>query len=325
MATATVQRLGPWEMHCEKARAFALASRLEAFVTGWAAVAFWKLRTAGKPPRLPTLVVPREPGRGNGSATPNGRTVLAALPTEHRYLVRAGARRWGVVSKGWAGAEVARLAPVPDALIVADSAVRVGADIGNVLPHMRLCSGISRAQWVAEHADPNSESALETLGRFACIEHDLPLPISNAWVGSDGPELRLDHLWPYHWVGAEGDGEQKYNNRSDAAMIVKMQNEREFRLRRLGLDLARYGWTEACYRRRDLAGKFSAVLGDNPVREKPIRWWKDVPGKGPVEPKREDWPSPHPLGIVLPAGWQIERDQLRIWPDDEEDLLEDEF
>jgi hypothetical protein len=326
VTTAKLRRLDAWQLHREKARAFALASRQEVYVTGWAAVMFWKLRTVGRPPRLPTLIVPRQPGRGHGSSTPNGRTLLAALPTEHRYRMPAGSRRWGVVSKSWAAADVARQAPVPDALIVADSAVRDGANVASALACMRLRAGYSRALWVAEHADPNAESALETVGRFTCIQHDLPLPVSNAWVGADGPEFRVDHLWPYHWVAGEGDGAQKYNDRSDAAAIVQAQNDREFRLRRLGLDLLRYGWSDAYYQRSELAKKFAALLAAHPPREKPIRWWKHVPGKGPGEPKREDWPSPYPLGIVLPAGWDLEQDPLRIWPDDDlDDEPDDEF
>lgn len=208
---------------------------------------------------------------------------------------------------------------MPDALIVADSAIRDGVDLESVLAFMRLRTGFSRAWWVAQHADPNAESALETLGRFACIEHDLPLPVSNAWVGVDGPEFRLDHLWPYHWVGGECNGGIKYNDRSDASLIVRMQNDREFRLRRMGLDLVRYGWAEASYQRDELAKKFAAVLADHPPRDEPITWWKDVPGKGPCVPARSDWPSPYPRGIVLPAGWHIEHDDLRIRPADDVD------
>jgi hypothetical protein len=221
-----------------------------------------------------------------------------------------------VVSNAWATADLARSAPVYDGLIVADSAVRNGADLSEVLTHMSRWLGVSRARWVADHADSNSESALETMGRFGCIEFDLPVPVSNAWVGRDGPELRLDHLWPFHWSAGEADGAVKYNNREDAAKIVKDQNDREFYLRRLGLDFARYGWVEAYYRRQELAGRFSALLRDNPPRDEPIRWWKDVPGEGPVEPNAEDWPSPHPLGLILPAGWQHERDRLRLPTDD---------
>jgi hypothetical protein len=95
----------------------------------------------------------------------------------------------------------------------------------------------------------------------------------------------------------------KYHYRSDAAEIVQAQNEPGFWLRRLGLDFARYSAPDVYGDRTALAGRFPALLRDIPPGE-PIRWWKDVPGVGPVEPKREDWPSPHPLGLVLPAGWR---------------------
>jgi hypothetical protein len=55
-----------------------------------------------------------------------------------------------------------------------------------------------------------------------------------------------------------------------------------------------------------LAERFSALLRDNPARAEPIRWWKHVPGVGPVEPEPADWPSPHPVSVVLPAGWDVD-------------------
>jgi hypothetical protein len=316
VATERIAELDEWSLLRERARAFSLSCDEDAFITGWAAAVQWKLRTAGVPPRLPTAVRVRPSGTGS-TQTPHGRVLVAQVPDEHLYSVgKRVVRRWDVVSSGWAAMDVARTAPLYDGLIVADSAVRAGADLGDVLRFMRRWSGVSRARWVADHADPHSESAIETMGRFTCIEFDLPMPVSNAWVGLDGPEFRLDHLWPYHWSAGEGDGAVKYNNRADAAKIVREQNEREFSLRRLGLDFARYGWVEAYYRRRELASKFSALLQDNPPRDVPIRWWKDVPGGTPVAPTPADWPSPQPLGLILPAGWQHERDRLRMPNDD---------
>lgn len=55
--------------------------------------------------------------------------------------------------------------------------------------------------------------------------------------------------------------------------------------------------------RAELAERFTALLRDNTGRERPIRWWKHVPGVGAVEPEPADWPSPGRTGIVLPAGW----------------------
>jgi hypothetical protein len=52
------------------------------------------------------------------------------------------------------------------------------------------------------------------------------------------------------------------------------------------------------------------MFGDCPLRPKAIKWWKDVPGRGPVDPKPEDWPLPCPPGLVLPAGWLHDLDGL---------------
>lgn len=298
---ARISRLAPWERHRAAAVAYALSCDDDTILAGWSAVAAWRLPTLGPPPATPVVVRPR---RGGGSMpTPYARIVRADVPAEHR--VRIGS--WGMVSRSWAAIDVARMAPVPHALVVADSAVRAGADLHDALRHMARWEGIARARFVAAVADGNAESSLETLGRFACLEFGLPMPIANAWVGADRPVRRLDGLWPYHWCAYEADGAVKYNNRADAAQVVRAQNDREFDLRRIGLDFARYCWDEAYPVRDPVAAKFRALLADNPPRDEPIRWWKDVPGRGPVEPAPEDWPSPHPSGLVLPAGWNRPR------------------
>ncbi|PSL04684.1 hypothetical protein CLV30_105150 [Haloactinopolyspora alba] len=207
------------------------------------------------------------------------------------------------MSREWAVAEVARTGPIPHALVVADAAASTGADLHEGAAHMSGWVGVHRARWVAAHADPLAESPIETLGRFTCIEFDLPMPVSNAWVGAERPEFRVDGLWPHHGVASEADGAIKYDNRPDASQIVARQSEREWRLRRLGLDLARYDWDLASRDRAELARRFTALLRDNPPRHEPIRWWKHDPDTGPVEPQPHDWPSPRPASIVLPAGW----------------------
>ncbi|TDC54342.1 hypothetical protein E1212_02550 [Jiangella ureilytica] len=208
-----------------------------------------------------------------------------------------------VVSRPWAAADIARTAPVIEALIIADAVARSGFDIHEAIGHMGHWPGVTRARWVAEHADPRAESPLETLGRFTCLQFDLPLPVCNAWVGENDPEYRVDGLWPHHRAVFEADGAVKYDNRHDAARIVARQGEREWRLRRLGLDVVRFGWDLAVRNRDELAQRFAVLLRDNAQNERPIRWWKHVPGTGAVEPEPEDWPSPGPSGIVLPGGW----------------------
>lgn len=293
-----MQAASPWQRHRLRALAFAMWRGPRVFLTGWSAVVTWDLPTIGAPPDLPQAV------RSNTLRNAGERTacgVVRAVTIPLGQARRVG--RAGVMSREWAVADVARTSPVPHALVVADAAARASADLAEAARHMAGWVGVHRARWIAAHADPLAESPIETLGRFTCIEFDLPTPLSNAWVGADGPEFRVDGLWPYHWAVSEADGAVKYDNRPDASRIVAQQGEREWRLRRLGLDVVRYGWDLAAHGRHELAARFTALLTDNPPRSEPVRWWKHVPGVGAVEPEPADWPTPHPPRIVLPAGW----------------------
>jgi hypothetical protein len=304
-STEALAALDDWQRFAMRARAFGLVSAPNAYLTGWACTAIRGYPTLGRPPRLPTVVRPKDVKRWPFTGI-GGRVLIADLPEEHR---RQG--RLPIVSDEWAVVDVARTARLPDSLVVADVAVRSGLDLAGVLPHLHRWEGIGRARWVVEHAVPTVESPLETLGRFTFIEHDLPVPVTNAWVGRDRPEWRVDGLLPWHWWGYEADGALKYDNRADASKIIRAQQGREFRLRRLGLDLLRYGWPDAYPSREPLENNIRAMFSDHPAQAEPVKWWKDVPGHGPVEPRQEDWPSPYPTGVELPAGWRLDLDGLR--------------
>ncbi len=288
----------PWERFRWLSWAFAFSRRLPVFLTGWSAVVTWNLPTIGPVPTEPCAVRSKAL-RHAGERTDAGVVRAVDIPVGHARMLG----RVGVMSREWAVADVARSGPLPHALVVADAAARAGEDLHAATRHMGGWAGVHRARWIASHADPLAESPIETLGRFTCIQFDLPMPVSNAWVGRDSPEFRVDGLWPYHWAASEADGAVKYDNRPDASHIVASQNDREWRLRRLGLDIVRYGWQLAANRRAELADRFADLLKDNPPRDEPIRWWKHEPGLGPVEPSPHDWPSPNPALIVLPAGW----------------------
>lgn len=301
MRTADYDKLDAWGRLAVRGRAFAVTQ--DAYLTGWALAALGGLPTLGKPPARPTVVRPKASGVGSFTRQ-HGRLVVTELPAEHR-IRDAGTP---MASPAWAVAEIARTSRLPDALVVADAAARRGADPASAVPHMVRWKGARKARWIAEHADVNAESALESLGRFTFYEFDFPLPVANAWVGRERPEWRVDGLLPWHWWVEEGDGAVKYDNRSDASAIVRKQNDREYALHRLGLGILRYRWDDVHPRRDGFAGKIAAMFRDHPRRDEPVRWWKNVPGKGPVEPDAEDWPSPYPARIILPAGW---RDDLR--------------
>ncbi|WP_166355495.1 type IV toxin-antitoxin system AbiEi family antitoxin domain-containing protein [Phytoactinopolyspora limicola] len=301
-----LDRLDGWARHDLLARAFVVSLGPGAYLTEWSAVAAWQLPTLGPPPSEPVAVRPRSGGRSRGRGSKiaaYGRVRTHRLPAEHRRLHG----RTRLVSQEWAAATVGVTSALPAALVVADAVARRGGDITSATNDMTRWPGVTRARWVAEHADPLAESPVETLGRFAAIAGGLPRPVSNAWVGVDGPEHRVDGLWPFHFAAYEADGALKYNNRPDAAVIVTREKEREWRLRRLGLDLARYDFGMAAFQRDELSARFRRLLQDNPARVTPIRWWKHVPGVGPVEPGPTDWPSPLPTTVALPPGWWRDR------------------
>lgn len=294
--TSTLQKLDEWKRFALRGRAFAQSQR--AFLTGWAATVVRDLPTLGKPPSRPTVVRPRRRGSGGAFSRDYGRLLVANLPREHR-------RRIGpllIASAAWNVADVARTVRLPHSLVVADAAKRQDVDLEGAARQLARFPGAGRARWVAKYVDGTAETPLETLGRFTFLEFDLPLPVLNAWVGFDGPERRIDGLLPWHWWVYEGDGAGKYTG-GDSARVHRAQNDREFWLRRLGLDFVRYDWSDVFPRRDGFAHRLRAMFRDHPASDEPIRWWKNVPGVGPVEPGPEDWPSRYASGVILPAGW----------------------
>ncbi|NEE03286.1 type IV toxin-antitoxin system AbiEi family antitoxin domain-containing protein [Phytoactinopolyspora halotolerans] len=282
------------ERHRLEARAFGLSRGPDVHLTGWSGAVLWELPVIGRPPDLPEAVRPRHSGRSKDVR-------IANLPAWHMTALNNVA----VMSPAWVVADLARTRPISHALVTADAVARMRIDLQDPIGHMRGWLRVERARWIARYADPLAESPIETLGRFTVIEFGLPMPVLNAWVGDGKPEFRVDGLWPFHWAAYEADGALKYDNRPDASAIVAKQSEREWRLRQMGLDLVRYQWRLAFNGRAELAERFRKLLKDGPAPQKPIRWWKHVPGRGPMEPTAADWPSPAPTSVILPAGWDV--------------------
>lgn len=267
-----LERLDPWEAHAVRARGFA-RSFTSAWVAGWSAVAVRKLRRLGPAPEVPTLVVPSS-GRSGSDESPYGVVRHCALPESYRGQY-AGCP---VVASSWLAIDLARHVSRPASLVVVDGVLASGTSRPGLLSaheHIRTWPGSSRSAWAVEHGDPRSESVLETLGRWICIDRGLPVPLSNVWVGLDRPVYRVDHLWPWHWVVAEADGALKYRA-GDAAAVVREEKERQWYLEQeLGLRVVRYGWDLAARSPATLAERFSKALANAGRRETPIRWWAD--------------------------------------------------
>jgi very-short-patch-repair endonuclease len=98
--------------------------------------------------------------------------------------------------------------------------------------------GSSGAAWVARHADPLSESPLESLTRACLILAGLPVPDLQVWI----PEAhaRVDLLYPEARVVIEADGLLKYTQ-PGALRAEKLRHER---LTRAGYRVVRLMWAD---------------------------------------------------------------------------------
>lgn len=264
--------LTPWEAFALRSRAFVLSCGPGTYAASSSAVAIYGLATLGAPPRWPIAVQPESPVPSHRRLA-FGTILKQSVPPGHFGVVTGTP----VVSATWAGVDLLRRLDRDAALVLADSAVRRGVtttamravlDLQAHRPGRR-----ANATWAIDHADGGAESALETLGRLACLEYDVPVPLSNVWVGMNGPVFRLDHLWQESGVAGEGDGARKYRD-SDAADVIAREKEREYYLRsQLGLEVVRYGWDLAAHNRRELALRFARALAPSAPRDQPIRWW----------------------------------------------------
>ncbi|SDU74216.1 type IV toxin-antitoxin system AbiEi family antitoxin domain-containing protein [Jiangella alkaliphila] len=272
---STYRDADEWAAFGLRSRAFTLACGTRAFAAGWSAAALYGLPPINAPPARPVVCL--ADGAGSAVNSRYGTVRVAALPPNQcRYQDRCR-----LTSLPRTVVDVARVAPRADAIVVADAALSSGvtvADLRGVLGVQSGWRGSREAAWVIEHADAYAESALESLGRLAFIAHDLPVPMSNAWIDTGERRYRVDHLLPDRWLVFEADGSLKYDNRLDAGRVVADQREREWRLRELGLEVVRYGWEQARHDRKRLAARFAAAIERCPVRPEPVQWTR---GAGP--------------------------------------------
>jgi hypothetical protein len=158
-----------------------------------------------------------------------------------------------------------------DALITMDAALRRGVEVSDLLRRMSdlPSAGLrERAARAIEHADPWSESWLESLSRGRAIELDMPVPLCNVTVIHQGREARVDNLWADLGVVGEADGKGKYGRRvRPAAEVHWEEKQRREWLDEIGFEVARWGTREvagdghAMKRRVDRAVARQAQVG----------------------------------------------------------------
>jgi very-short-patch-repair endonuclease len=145
--------------------------------------------------------------------------------------------------------DCARLLSPPQALVVADSALRGGADLARVETILREAAGkrgVVRAREVVALADPRAESPGESILRWIVLDQGLPHPEPGFDVPTRLGRLWVDLAWPEQKVAVEFDGAVKYSggDYGDPSARVAAEKARQEALEDAGWVVVRVVWSE---------------------------------------------------------------------------------
>lgn len=164
----------------------------------------------------------------------------AALPHEHVT------KRWGtsVTTVSRTVLDLARTVPFMDAVVVADSALRLGLagkpELFRAADSCARWPGVARASRAVTFADERAESVLESCARVVFYERGLEAPDLQAEFRGEGFVYRGDFYWARHRTIAEADGMAKYEDPSRA----RDQIRRDRLLRDAGYKVVHFTWRE---------------------------------------------------------------------------------
>jgi hypothetical protein len=148
-----------------------------------------------------------------------------------------------------------RSLPPADGLAIADAALRAGicspTGLGSALDRAAGRPNVAVARRTAALVEPRRESPLESWSALAFAAEGVPAPCWQVDVLDEQGRFvaRVDAWWP-EGVAGESDGRAKYllaaeeRGGADAARLARVlheEREREQRLRRLGVDVVRWG------------------------------------------------------------------------------------
>lgn len=184
-----------------------------------------------------------------GRPGPRGRDRVlrhhGGVPAEHRAV----AEGLPATSLERTVLDCAAQLPGARALVIADSALRRGADaavLRDVLAERAGRRGVARARGVLALADGRAASPGESLVRHALHEHGLPAPDLQVAVGTRRGTVYLDLGWPAARLGLEFDGYVKYSGRygSSAPQAVFAEKQRQDAIEEEGWRVLRVTWDD---------------------------------------------------------------------------------
>jgi hypothetical protein len=143
--------------------------------------------------------------------------------------------------------------PLPDGVAVGDSALRLGAQPGNLLTTLSDVGtrhGIGRARRALGLLDARSESYGESVSRVLMLERGFPPPEPQLRLlnGHGVVAARVDFGWAGLGVAGEFDGRIKYGRSlapgQDLEEVLWREKLREDLLRDLGWQVVRWIWSD---------------------------------------------------------------------------------
>jgi hypothetical protein len=190
---------------------------------------------------LPVLLIPVQPTltapARSGTRDRLGLHLISLAAHEREYWYGAE-----VTSVARTVVDIARSSGRAAGLITADAALREGFTTIDALRDAVESAtgrpGNLAARWVAEKADPLSESPLESVTRAVVLISGLPQPLLQAWIPA--AEARVDLLFAEQRVVLEADGLLKYTDTS----VLRAEKLRQERLEQAGYRVVRVTWSD---------------------------------------------------------------------------------
>jgi hypothetical protein len=181
------------------------------------------------------------------------------LPDAHVEVDRRHGMELVTAARGLV--DVARTRPFLDAVVAADSALRLlrtdKAAVQGVIDDCREWPEVLRAHRVLDFADGRAESVLETASRVFFAQCDIELPEPQVWI--ETPDLgpaRVDFYWRSWRLIGEADGKLKYGRAED----LWAEKRRQEALEELGFVVVRWGWDDIFVHPRRTEARIRAAM-----------------------------------------------------------------
>ena len=205
------------------------------------------------PPLLSRCREPERPRPPGALPAP----LVAHVPADHRAEVLGAP----VTTVARTAVDLARKGPALSAVVVLDSALRLGvprAELEDVLRVAKGWPGSRRAAEYVAFADRRAESALESVGRWRMWELRLPKPeLQLPLYDRVGLMGFPDFLWEDARVIGEADGLLKYRTGDELPNprerdALAREKQREDRFRDAGYEVFRFTWEMAVHHPAEL-------------------------------------------------------------------------